>query len=113
MMKRVWWLRGLKLAAFGAVAVLAFGLLTMMLWNWLLPGLFGLPAIGFWQALGLLVLARVLVGGRGGRQLYWRARMQERWERMSDEERARFRAGLHRHCGGDRPPANASPGAAP
>src|SRR6185295_10261296 len=113
MMKRLWWLRGLKFAAFAVVAVVVLGLVTMALWNWLLPGLFGWPAIGFWQALGLLVLARILVGGRAGHRMHWRARMQERWDRMSDEERARFRAGMRRHCGRDAAAADEPSGAQP
>jgi hypothetical protein len=76
---------------------------VMCLWNWLVPGLFGGPTVGFWQALGLLVLSRILFGGlKGhghGRQGYWRHRMRERWERMTPEERARFREGWGRRCG--------------
>ena len=46
--------------------VFLFGELVMHLWNWLLPALFGWHPIGFWQALGLLVLCRILFGGFGG-----------------------------------------------
>lgn len=42
---------------------LLFGVGVMYLWNWLMPGLFGLATIGFWQAFGLILLARLLVGG--------------------------------------------------
>jgi hypothetical protein len=95
-MKRTWWLRGLKLALFVVVALAVVGVVVMALWNWLLPGLFGWPAIDFWQALGLLLLSNILLGGlRGGgaRRMYWRARMRERWEQMTEEERERFRQG--------------------
>ena len=52
----------------GMVAVLGMlvlvGLLlalpTMLLWNWLMPDLFGTPSIGFWQALGLYLLSSSL-----------------------------------------------------
>ena len=74
----------------------------MALWNWLTPALFGWHAIGFWQALGLLALSRILIGGwrGGGHRAHWRGRMAERWDRMTDEERARFREGLrHGRCG--------------
>ncbi len=37
------------------------GLLVMSLWNALLPAILGVKAIGFWQALGILVLSRILV----------------------------------------------------
>ena len=51
------------------LAFLAFvalgGAVVMALWNWLLPSLFGLPVVTFWQALGLLALSRILFGGVG------------------------------------------------
>ena len=49
------------------IAMLAFGTVltavVMWLWNWLLPELFGLTTITFWQALGILVLSKILFGG--------------------------------------------------
>ena len=33
----------------------------MLLWNWLLPGIFGLVTIGYFKALGLYFLARFLL----------------------------------------------------
>ncbi len=38
---------------------------TMLLWNALLPVIFGIVTITYWQALGLLVLGRLLFGGFG------------------------------------------------
>jgi hypothetical protein len=93
--------------AWALLAVAALGAAVMVLWNALLPHLFGLPVIGFWQALGLLVLSKLLLGGlRGGRgaRAHWRTRMAERWAQMSDEERTAWREGL-RHCGGRCGPA--------
>jgi len=70
------------------------GEIVLHLWNWLLPPLFGFRQITFWQALGILVLCRILFGGHGwhrsGRSNY-RRRMSERWERMTPEERERLR----------------------
>jgi len=80
------------------LVVFLFGEVVMHLWNWLLPTLFGLHAITFWQALGLLVLCRILFGGFGGHGKHrgeWRRRSRERWERMTPEERAQFR---HKIC---------------
>jgi hypothetical protein len=79
-----------------AAAVLSF--VVMHLWNWLLPPIVGWKAITYWQALGLLVLCKILFGGfhrhgHGGR-LEWKRRMEERWAQMSPEERERFRAGM-------------------
>ena len=107
-MRRMWMKRGVGIVVFVAVAALVVGAAVMLLWNWLMPALFGLPAIGFWQAVGLLVLSKLLLGGfrgwRGGRGLGghfgpWRARMAERWANMTEEERAEFRAGMRRRCG--------------
>ena len=76
---------------FAILAAAALGAVVHQLWNWLAPGIFGLPVIGYWQALGLLALGRLLFGGfgrRGGG--HWR----ERLARMTPEERERFRLGM-------------------
>jgi hypothetical protein len=90
--------------AFGLVATIVLALaggLVMTLWNWLMPPIFGFHGIGFWQALGLLVLSKILFGGfhRGGRGWHWRRRMSERWERMSPDEREQFREHFQEWCG--------------
>ncbi len=93
--------RWLRLALLGVLAVGVVGVVVMALWNWLLPPLFGLHPIGFWQALGLLVLSRILFGGMGhggGHGRHWRRRMEERWERMTPEERERFLSGVGAQC---------------
>ncbi len=101
-MKSRWVIRGLKIAAIGTVAVLVFGFGVMSLWNWLGPEVFGARTITFWQALGLLVLSKILFGGfRGGpgRGGHWRRRMKARWEQMTPEEREKFRQGMAGRCG--------------
>lgn len=69
----------------GAVIVLVLGLVVMTLWNALLPAILGVKAIGFWQALGILVLSRILFGGLGFRPGMFGAhrRMHERWMNMT------------------------------
>lgn len=47
------------------VFVMLFGYVIMWLWNWLMPEIFGLPTLAYWQAVGLLVLAKMLFGGLG------------------------------------------------
>ena len=42
-----------------------FGLIVKWLWNWLMPALFGLGVITFWQAFGIVLLAKLLFGGFG------------------------------------------------
>lgn len=90
-------IRFLPLILVGGTLFLAlFGYLVMRLWNWLGPDLFGLPAIGIWQALGLLVLCRILFGGFGGGSGQRRAHScrPRRGEPMTPEERERFKSGL-------------------
>ena len=74
------------------------GAIVRLLWNWLLPTLFDWPEISFWQALGILALCRILFGGWGGYgsgRSGIRRRLEERCcERMSPEERERFRQRL-------------------
>jgi hypothetical protein len=101
-MKRIWLARGLKFIVFGAAAIAVVGTVVMSLWNALLPDLFGWHVISFWQALGLLVLSKILLGGwhgRGGHHMRGRARTAERRESMSEDERAKFREGMRRGCG--------------
>jgi hypothetical protein len=79
-----------------------FGQIVMRLWNWLLPGLFGWHAITFWQALGLIVLCRILFGGfgnSGGRGGHKRGRGRERWESLTPEEREAFQRSMRGPCG--------------
>ncbi len=87
------WNRGLKFALFVALAVAVSSLLVMVLWNWLMPTLFGLPSISFWQALGLLILTKILFGGFRGNHFHRRWRMKQRWKQMTPEEREKFRKG--------------------
>jgi hypothetical protein len=90
---------------FALLALLLIGVVSaivMLLWNALVPQLFGGRAIEFWQAAGLLVLARILFGGfrgHGGWHWGWRHRMHERWARMTPEEREKFREGMRTRCG--------------
>jgi hypothetical protein len=91
---------GLKIFAMIVLFTAAMGAVVMWLWNWLAPDLFGWHPIGFGQAIGLLVLCRLLVGGfRGRAGGHWRGRLAERLEAMTPEEREKFRAGLRGRCG--------------
>ncbi|MDR2704331.1 MAG: hypothetical protein LBC02_00990 [Planctomycetaceae bacterium] len=50
---------GLSIISLVVCVVALFGFVAMLLWNALMPAIFQLPVIGFWQALGLLVLSRM------------------------------------------------------
>ncbi len=98
-----------KLILLSPLILLAFllfvalgGEVVRLLWNWLLPSLFGWRQITFWQALGLLALCRILFGGlgmHGSARSNVRRRMSERWASMTPEERERFRQGVRERCG--------------
>ncbi len=42
-----------------------FGFIIMWLWNWLMPEIFGLPMLSYWQAVGVFVLFKILLGSMG------------------------------------------------
>lgn len=90
--------------AMGAAFLGLVGWTTMMLWNWLMPTIFNLCVINFWQAIGLLVLSRILFGGFSGggwahRKQHWKDKMKQKWSNMSDEERAQWRSKFEHYCG--------------
>jgi hypothetical protein len=101
MRRRRFWI--IPLAIIGIPLFLFIGgEVVMHLWNWLLPPLFGWRTLGFWQALGLLALCRILFGGLGhggprpGRHFRGRCR------NMSPEERERFRRAMEEGYSFDR-----------
>ena len=46
--------------AIGVLFAFLFGWLVMLLWNWIMPAVFGLGTITFWQAWGLVILTHIL-----------------------------------------------------
>ena len=99
--RKMWFMAPLALLGF-ALFVMIGGLVVMGLWNAVLTTVFGWPALGFWQALGLLLLCRILIGGMGfpGMRRPHRARPPfERWRSMTPEDRERFRHGMRGRCG--------------
>lgn len=100
-MKKKWIIKAALLAI---IAVAAMGAVVMWLWNWLIPALFTGPTISYIQALGLMLLSRILfrgfVGGpgrgcHGGKFGQWKGK----WENMSPEERDRMRDLWKKRCG--------------
>src|SRR5262245_59196317 len=82
------------LALRGILRVMAMGgEIVRQLWNGLLPPLFGWRTLTFWQAVGMLVLCRMLFGGfglHGCSRSRSRGRMAALWDQMTPEERERF-----------------------
>lgn len=57
-------------ALVASVFALFFGWIVMIVWNWIMPDIFGLKVIGYWQGFGLVLLSRLLVGGIGPRGMH-------------------------------------------
>ena len=103
--------KGFKIAGITLLAIAAitgFTFAVMLLWNALIPEIFGLGIISFWQALGLLVLSRLLFGGFGhggsgfGGMRHKNA-IREKWMHMTPEQRKEFvNKRRERMCGGRR-----------
>ena len=94
--KKGYWMRKIPFfIMLGAAAVALFSWIVMLLWNAILPVVLGVPVISFWQAAGILVLSKILFsgfkGGGGYRGRHMRSHWKQKWEGMSEEERARFR----------------------
>lgn len=105
-MKKFWIKKGIMFLCFFIVAMLAFGLLVMGLWNAILPAVLGVKTITYLQALGILLLSKILFGGfkggwRGGRrhQPRW-IEMKEKFAGMTPEEREKFKTEWKNRCSG-------------
>jgi hypothetical protein len=109
-LRRKWYFIAPLALAGLALFIALGGEVVELLWNWLLPPLFGWRPITFWQGLGILALCRILFGGFGfhdsGRSSARRRvgdriadRMAARWEHLTPEERERFRQGMREGCG--------------
>lgn len=88
----------LKCVVWGLIAVLIVGLVTMLLWNALIPELFNGPEITYLQALGLLLLSKILFSGLGrkhagghGPAPYWKQRFQEKLSSLDPADREAFK----------------------
>jgi len=104
--RKLFWIAPLAILAM-ALFIVVGGEVVKLLWNWLLPPLFGWRLLTFWQALALLALCRILfgrIGGRGFGPSHFRRRMRERWEQMTPEEREKLRQSWRARCAGFEPP---------
>ncbi len=105
-MRHKWVGRIMKGVGFFVVASLLLSLIVMLLWNALVPALFGGPELSYLQALGLLLLSHILLRGwgpwrhaNGWRHERWRRRFEEKLAAMTPEEREKFKAEWRNRCG--------------
>ena len=103
MKKRFWARKVVFFILFAAIAILVFGGVVMLLWNNVLAQVTHVSTITFIQALGILVLAKILFGGfRGGwgsRRYYWKQRMRDKWNNLTPEQREKFKQEWQKRCG--------------
>ena len=108
--RRIWAVPLIPFFILAVVALLSF--IVMSLWNIVLSPVLHIGVINFWEALGVLVLSKILFGGfpggwRGryrypGHFGYWRKEMYEKWQKMTPEEREKFKQEWRDRCRGVR-----------
>ncbi|MGO4290046.1 hypothetical protein [Chitinophaga sp. RAB17] len=96
-----------KFIVFGIVFMVAVGFATMQLWNCLIPELFHGPVISYWQALGLLLLGKLLFGwhnhhnswnDKWNRGREWKEKLRQKMSHMTPEEQDRMKEALRNRC---------------
>ena len=77
-----------------AAGVTVFSFVVMELWNCILPSVLHVSTITFWQALGILVLSKILFGsfkgGHGHCNFHHGFDVRHKWMHMSQEEREKW-----------------------
>lgn len=105
-MNKKFWVKkivGCIVIALAIATVLGF--VVMQLWNHVLTAVVQVPLIDFWQAIGLLILSKILFGGirgrwGGSRDCHggWKSEMREKWRNMSAEEREKLKQEWRDRC---------------
>ncbi|HEV8273443.1 MAG TPA: hypothetical protein VGQ04_19145 [Chitinophagaceae bacterium] len=96
-MKRSRWAKFILLFILLApIAIFVFGKVIMLLWNNILTPVLHVSEITFWQGLGILVLAKILFGGFGGRggSSYYYRKQRMMWNTMTPEQKEKFKEQL-------------------
>lgn len=103
MNKKFWFKKviGFTVCALAFAAVL--GWVVMTLWNHVLVDVLHVSLINFWQALGILLLSKILFGGfkgrfGGGHKRMWGREMREKWRHMTPEEREKMKEEWRDRC---------------
>jgi len=101
--KGFWIKRAIFIPIAIAAGVFIFGSVVMLLWNAIIPAVFGLKVITFWEALGILILSKILFGGFGGGRGHRRCHNHAhshggRFMHLSPEEREKMKAEWRGRC---------------
>ena len=107
MKRRFWFGKAVMILVFCTAFVMLFSFIVMSLWNAILPAVLGVKLITFWQAMGILVLSKILFSGFGGfhhkKEQFrnrFRQKMMAKWETMSPEEKQKFKDEWKDRCKG-------------
>lgn len=75
---------------FVLVFIAVISIIVLLLWNWLMPAIFNLPEINYLQAIGILILSKILFLGIGkhDHRNHWKDR--EYWKKRFDENQSTF-----------------------
>lgn len=97
--------RFLRFLLFAATAILVLGGIVMLLWNAILPALLPVALIGYWQAVGLLLLCKILFSsflpGPGNPSPFLGGpppHIREKFMKMNEEEKATFKEQWKKRC---------------
>ena len=103
MMNKKFWIK--KIVGFTTLAIAGIALLTwvvMLLWNGVLAEVVPVSTVTYWQALGLLVLSKILFGGFRGKggdyKKRWKEKMEAKLEGLSPEEREKIKEEWRNRC---------------
>jgi len=102
--KNFWIKRAIFIPLAIAAGVFIFGGVVMLLWNGILPTVLGISTITFWQAVGILVLSKILFAGFKGNRCnsdHYKERFKwrEKWMNMSPEEKEKMKTEWKNRCG--------------
>jgi hypothetical protein len=107
MKRRFWFGKAVMILVFCTAFIMLFSFIVMSLWNGILPDVLGVKTITFWQALGILVLSKILFSGFGGfhhkKEQFrnrFRQKMLDKFEKMTPEEKQRFKDEWKTRCRG-------------
>jgi hypothetical protein len=103
-MNKKFWVKkiiGFIILAIAGTALLSY--VVMRLWNGVLVDALHASEVSYWQALGILVLSKILFGGFKGHcgspyKHHWKNEMKEKWQGMTPEERERIKAEWRDRC---------------
>ncbi len=101
--RNFWIIRAIFIPIAIAAGIFIFGSVVMILWNSLLPAVLGVSTITFWQAIGILVLSKILFGGFGCRHGHHRCHCKDheghgKWMHLSPEEKEKMKEEWRCRC---------------